>query len=119
MLTSAALSVMYLANLGRIVFNGTEGILSIRSLQYRFELKLPLATESWWHYIHQGKSRANDVHVVLHVQDDSGRQVYFSETIMFDTRHPDEVPYKDEGIPDGAVVIKIQRADKLQRFLSG
>jgi hypothetical protein len=87
-------------------------------LHARIELSLPLETHGWWHYIHRGKAYANDIHAVLHVIDANGNEVYFSETIMFETRHPNEVPFRDERIPDDASVIRIQRIDKLITFLN-
>lgn len=115
-ISTSVLVLIYLFNLGVIRIRPDRSI-AIREIRQRINLGGISETRAWWHYIHRGKAYANDVHVVLHVKDSAGREVYFSETIMFETRHPNELPFRDEHIPEGATVVRVQRVDQLEQFL--
>lgn len=116
LISTSVLGMIYIANLG-IIRVRPDNIISIRDLRNRLSLSPIVEMASWWHYIDRGKGIATDVHVILLVVDSNGREVYFSETIMFDTRHPNKVPYRNQHLPENSTVVRVQRVDKLKSFL--
>ncbi len=116
LISTSILGMIYLANLG-IIQLSSDGSILIQDRRRRIKLSSIDEKQSWWHYIHRGKAIANDVHVILLVKDTEGQEVYFSETIMFDTRHPNEVPFRNQHIPEESTVIRVQRVDRLMAFL--
>jgi len=117
-LATTTLAILFLISLGVITIPQSADRVTIRDLRTNLQLNPELEMKTWWHYVHRGKAFANDIHAILYVKDSQGKEIYFSETIMFETRHPNEAPFRDEKIPDGSTVVQIQRIDRLHIFLN-
>ena len=95
-------------------------------------LESPIQADIWWNYTFRCQSdgvidlndgsgtmpaREDDINVILELRDKNGQKVTFVEKIVFDFRFPNEANYSLEKVDETVPQFKVQRVDKLMKFL--
>lgn len=123
--------IYLLLRMGRITLHLRDGIpsITIQSLSLKLLITGPYKYAAWWSYDygessaddspddHKIGSRANDILVILQLTSEQGGHLCFVERIAFDTRFPNEVPHSEQGLKPCSTRVRLQRADRLLRFL--
>ena len=128
-ITTSILIVKLLWDFGYVSVDSSNKQIIVRKPFRKISITNIAPYEYWWNYEflvgsiegesdsnERWKSTSNKVIVNL-VLKNKNTSIAFNETIMLDTRHPNDAIYLEKSCEKNAHTVSIQRVDKLMKFL--